>query len=390
MTFDFHLPVRLFTGKDCVSENRSELILGKHPLIVTGRSGAKKSGALDEVLNIIKSAGGEALIFDKTEENPSYKTVLEGAKAAASGHCDYVIGIGGGSALDAAKAVAALAVNTDICEEDFFFSQSKLSPPLPMAAIPTTAGTGSEMNQYSVLTIDNGRRKKTFKSPSSYPSVSFCDPKYTETLPVFQTISCALDAFAHSIESYVSVRSNPATELFSLRAAKLIWETLFAPDKNYESLFKGDINEEGFFKEDDRECLLYAASMAGAAIGHTGTGFPHPMGYSLTLHKSIPHGLACALFDGYFLECNEKIPDVRDKINQLYKFIGTSGEILKEKLECLVQVTIRKYCPSSVAALSDTEIKDFISLLDTSGSYSNSPYIPTSDEAESFYRKSLS
>ena len=147
--FNVNLPTRIISGKDCLAENASLLSLGKRAIIVCGRSGAKKSGALDDVCGVLSSLGIEYTVFDKIAENPPLLTCFEGGMLAKD--CDFVVGIGGGSALDASKAIAAFATNDLTDPMDIFSPDLKQS--LPIVAIPTTAGTGSEANTYSVISL---------------------------------------------------------------------------------------------------------------------------------------------------------------------------------------------------------------------------------------------
>jgi alcohol dehydrogenase len=189
--FNVNLPTRIISGKGCLADNKDLLRFGKKAVIVCGRSGAKRSGALDDVCALLDSLKTEYTVFDKIAENPPLLTCFEGGKLAKD--CDFVIGIGGGSAIDAAKAVAAFATNELSDPMDIFTAD--LKPSLPIVAIPTTAGTGTEANPYSVLSLPDGETKRTFNSSASWPKVAFLDPSYTLSLPYEYTISTALDAF---------------------------------------------------------------------------------------------------------------------------------------------------------------------------------------------------
>jgi alcohol dehydrogenase class IV len=162
------------------------------------------------------------------------------------------------------------------------------NPPLPLAAIPTTAGTGSEVNAYAVLTIPELGVKRTYSSPLSFPTVAFLDPRYTASLPHTQTVSTALDAFCHCAESYFSPKSTALTRALCVKGADMLWRGLCAATETNPD-------------EQTRETLLTGAMLGGLVIAHTGTGYPHPMGYNLTLSLGIPHGAACAFFEEGYL-----------------------------------------------------------------------------------------
>lgn len=362
MKFDIDFKSKIVSGEDCVKKNAS-LINSKRAFIVTGKSGAKKSGALDDILAVLKENGAEYEIFDKIGENPLLTVCVEGGKKAAEFGADAVIGIGGGSALDASKAVALYASCRPTDEKDLF-DKTKCGSCLPIYAVPTTAGTGSEANPYAVMTLDGGKAKKSIGNPLCYPKVSFVDPKYTYSLSAYYTVSTALDAFAHALESYLSPKSTVFSESLALFAAGNIYSVL---SENAETFDKGA-----------REKLAYASCAAGAAISVTGTGFPHPLGYSITLLKNIPHGIACAVFDGDFIELNDKTEEGHKKLNKFFAAVGTDRKTLISLLARLSETGIR---------LSGKEIKEYVDLVKGAGNYVNSPYVLSDEEKYGLYRK---
>jgi len=198
----FYCPTQVCLGSYALKNNADALgKLGRRCLVVTGKTSAAVSGVLDDLAAILHSLGITYEIFDEVEPNPSIHACLQGGRRARVFGAEFIIGAGGGSPLDAAKAVAAYAVN-DI--EPIAIFDSPPIPPLPVAAIPTTAGTGSEVNGYAVLTIPEQGAKRTYSSPRAFPVVAFLDPRYTASLPYDQTVSTALDAFCHCAESYFS------------------------------------------------------------------------------------------------------------------------------------------------------------------------------------------
>ena len=219
MNFSFNLPVRIVSGYNCIEKNASLLCAGSSALIVTGKSGAKASGALDDVLSVLSANGVAYSVFDKIAENPPIETCFEGGRLAADAGADFIIGIGGGSAIDAAKAIAAFASNQQIEMMELFDSKKRTAPALPIIAIPTTSGTGSEANSFSVLSLPGGEKKRTFSANDSWAKIAFLDPRYTFSLSKSQTLSTALDAFAHALESYLSPKSTEISEMMALYAA---------------------------------------------------------------------------------------------------------------------------------------------------------------------------
>lgn len=364
MNASFYLPTTVFFGREAVKNNAAILQnAGKRAVLVTGRHSAAACGALDDVKNVLTAANIPFLLFDKVTENPPLLVCQEGGRAAAAFGADFVIGIGGGSPMDAAKAVAAFAAEPTLAAEDLFEPAKRHHKALPLYLLPTTAGTGSEVNFYSVLTLPDGRRKKTFKSSDVWPRAAFVDPRYTASLPRETTISTALDAFAHAMESYLS----PKSTAFSENAA------LFAAEELFDVLSQDPTT----FDDEMRERLSAAATAAGAAISVTGTGFPHPLGYSLTLLDGVPHGRACAAFAGDYLTYNEKTPAGKARIADFCARIGAKPGVLKIFLPALAAVDF---------TFTEEQIKERVDLVKGAGNYQNSPYVINEQEMLDIYR----
>ena len=363
MNFSFDLPVRIVSGKDCIKNNADLLGLGKTAFIVTGKSGARLSGALGDVCATLDALKINYRIMDNVAENPPLETCFHGGRTASEIGADFVIGIGGGSAIDAAKAVAAFATNQNITMDELFDAERRTQKALPIIAIPTTSGTGSEANSYSVLSLPDGLRKKTFSARDSWPTVAFLDPKYTYSLSTEQTMSTALDAFAHALESYLSPKSTEISELLAIYAANNIW-----------SIIKDDPD---VFTEEAHEILLCASCAAGIAISITGTGFPHPLGYSLTMLHGIPHGRACAIFDGDFIKYNMRSEEGEKRLTRFAKAIGDDVDVIAEKLPKLAKINLR---------LSSDAILDHVDLIAEARNYFNSPYVISKREMIEIYR----
>ena len=363
MSFNFYMPVNVISGKDCVSANPKIFALGKKALIVTGKNSAKISGALDDVTAVLASLDIGYIIFDRITENPLAQMCHDGGKICRDEGCDFIVAIGGGSPIDGAKAISAYAADASIAVADIFTKGTEVAC-LPVIAIPTTAGTGSETNPYSVLTLPGGDVKKTFKSPTSFPKHALIDAKYTMSLNENYTVSCALDALAHAIESYLSPKASIQSELLAMWAAKTVWDVIFC----------GNTSE---FTYADREKLIYASSAAGMAINQTGTGFPHPLGYSITLLDGVPHGRACGAFEGKYLEYNERTEAGKAKLETLYRHLNTTGDEMKRRIPEKANVTL---------SLSDAQIEEYVNRVSDAGNYSNSPYIISKTEMIEIYR----
>ncbi|MBE6703088.1 MAG: iron-containing alcohol dehydrogenase [Ruminococcaceae bacterium] len=364
MNLSFFMPTRVLAGRGVIAQNADRLRLGRHALLVTGKSSAKRSGALEDVTAALAALGIGYTVFDGITENPPLLTCFEAGQIAADAGADFVIGIGGGSPMDAAKAVAAFAANPTIQPIELYDPEKRLNPSLPIVAIPTTSGTGSEVNPYAVITLPDGERKKTFTCDASWPRIAFVDPKYTDTLPYGTTVSTALDAFAHAMESYLSPKSSAFSEAAALFAAERIWDVL----SQYPDAFTPDM----------RDTLSAASTAAGMAISVTGTGFPHPLGYSLTLLDGIPHGRACAAFAEDYITYNEKDPVGKERIARFAAACGTTPKVMKTYLPALAEVEL---------CFTDAEIERRVALVEGAKNYQNSPYVISGEEMRAIYKR---
>jgi alcohol dehydrogenase class IV len=276
-------------GPGCIREN-SKLFsrLGSKAIIVTGSRSSKLNGSEQDVRAALECEGIPYVVFDRVETNPSVQNVRDAAETARREGADFVVGVGGGSPLDAAKAVAILAVN-NISDEELF-SGVFPSKPLPVAAAPTTAGTGSEVTQYSILTYYAIESKKSVASEEIIPQLAFLDARYTETLPVHITVNTALDALSHAVEGFMSVKSTELSDFFAAEVMKILGQCLPCLT---------DVSRIDFGL---RERLLYASMLAGIVITHTGTTAVHALGYQLTYFRHIDHGRANGLLLYEFLK----------------------------------------------------------------------------------------
>lgn len=361
--------VKIISGRGALLTHAEELCsLGTHALIVSGRSGADKCGAIRDITGVLDKHNVKWTRFNTIPENPPAEMCREGGETARKEGCDFIIAVGGGSSLDAGKAIAAYAANPQCGVNDIFDDSVRVNDCLPIAAVPTTAGTGSEACRYSVLTIDGGIRKKTFKHSSAYPAVSFVCPEYTETMSAKFTLSTALDALAHSIESYLSPKSDEASEKAALYAASEIWDVIF----------RGNGFDSGACTPAARDRLAYAACAAGMAIDVTGTGFPHPLGYSITLTRGIPHGSACAVFEGEYLRYNMLTEIGRKKIDVLAAHLSATADEMIEKIPQMSGVGLK---------LGKEEREELIDRVAGAGNYANSPYVITRKEMSDIYTR---
>ena len=313
MTLNSFMPVKLITGAGCVRASGQEIAkLGKVCLIVTGRTSAKVSGALQDVTDTLDANGQKWLLFDAIGQNPELKDCMTAAQKAIAAGADFVLGIGGGSALDAAKCIAVLAANPGLTQAHLYaFEWANM--PLKIAAVGTTAGTGSEVTKVSVITTPDGR-KKSFHHEAIFPTVALGDPTYTMSLPPMVTRATAVDVLAHCAESFFSRSANHISRMYAVAGIRLLLP-----------VFR-KMAEKGWENPDyeTREKLYCASIYGGLAINVTGTCFPHTMGYLLTETFGISHGTACAVFQKDFYAYNKRV--VPELAAQYLEEIGCSEE----------------------------------------------------------------
>ena len=284
MKYDVYMPVRLYTGRGAAAANAAVFAkYGKRCLVVTGGASAEKCGALADCLQALDRYEIAYEIFNGIGPNPETKACHTAGRLARECGAQFIIGIGGGSPMDAAKAVAIYAANPDFGEADIY-TRAVPAKALPVLLIGTTAGTGSEVTGVSVLTLSATGKKKSISGPDCYAAVSFCDYGYTTAMPGGVTQSTALDALAHALESYLASTANEMSVLYAARAMALLRPVLPRLTAEY-------IPTDG-----ERENMYLASIYAGLAINITGTCFPHTVGYYLTENYGVPHGLACIAF----------------------------------------------------------------------------------------------
>ena len=313
MNLNSFMPVKLVTGADCVRASAKELAkVGKCCLIVTGKTSARVSGALQDVTDTLDSNGQSWLLFDEIEQNPKLTDCMAAAEKAITAGADFILGIGGGSALDAAKCIAVLAANPGMTQAQLYaFDWAKA--PLKIVAVGTTAGTGSEVTKVSVITTPDGR-KKSFHHEGIFPVLSLGDPNYTKSLSPMVTRATAVDALAHCAESFFSRSANHISRCYAVEGIRLLLPVFrMMLEQGCENL-----------DYETREKLYYASIYGGLAINGTGTCFPHTMGYLLTEAFGIPHGTACAVFQKEFYEYNKSV--VPELAAEYLERIGCSEE----------------------------------------------------------------
>ncbi len=360
------MPARIIGGENCVIKNSAELKrLGKNCLIVTSKTSAKKSGALDDVITALNNENIAYSIFDEITENPLVSTVIKAGERAREFGAEFIIGIGGGSPLDASKAVAICAENPDY-DIKGLYARPIPSKALPVALVGTTSGTGSEVTGVSVLTNDEDGMKKSISGADCYGAVSFLDPKYTCSMNYDITVSTALDAFAHAVEGWFAPACSELPTQYAKMALPLIYRGLKYLDR-----------EKTLPDEKLREELYYGSIYAGLELNVCGAAFPHTVGYVLTENFGIPHGKACTAFMPYLLKKAKAYKN--ERYCELLEIIGDNEDVIINVINSLTNV---KNLP-----MTDSQIKEWCSRWNNGNkNFDKTPGGFTQDEAEKVLR----
>ncbi|MEM1908641.1 MAG: iron-containing alcohol dehydrogenase [Thermofilaceae archaeon] len=367
MRFAFEQSGRIVFGRGTLPEvGRYAASLGSRALLVTGRSFAASSGLLQRLVDSLREANMDVVVFPEVEPNPSLRTVERGARLAASKGVDVVVGFGGGSPLDAAKAIAALLALGG-APSDYLYPKA-VEKALPVVALPTTTGTGSEVTQYSVLVDPDARKKVVMQGPALVPRVAILDADVTDYMPGRLVAGTGFDALSHALEAFISRRASPLSNLFALEAARIILS-------NLPSAVKGS--------REARELMLYASMLAGVAINQAGSTLAHGLGYYLTVHHDLHHGVANALLLphvlAFYAERVGKVDELAASLN-----FRSWEELVERVCKLADEVGI----PDSAASVGVTE-SELDRMAEEAMFYrrniENGPVIPSLDEIKQIY-----
>ena len=282
MNFHFQMPVQICLEKDCI-ENNAGLIskLGKRALVVTDGVAAQKNGSLSDVLDILTKLGIPSSLFDKVSSNPTVECARQGAQQIIEEKADIVIAIGGGSTLDAGKAMCLLCRQPDLSDDQLLAGEF-MPETIPLVAIPTTSGTGSEVTSFAMLTSTALQKKININSAAMYARLALLDPKYTMTAPRQVTVNTSIDAMSHAIEGLLTVSSNSCIKAIATESLQRIGSCL-------GKLVNDSMDYEA------RSSMMFACVLAGIAVGQTRTSALHGISYPMTFYRHLPHGRAIGL-----------------------------------------------------------------------------------------------
>jgi len=302
MKFKFVCSPEVISGKGSF-ETLGEVAInlgGKNAFVVIDQV-LSKTPLREKTEKILENHGIKCVIFDKISSEPTTDTGNEACALARKHNCDITIGIGGGSSLDTAKAVAGLIKNPGTIEDYQGIDKLKF-PSVPKIMVPTTAGTGSEVTFTAVFIRASEKKKAGINSKYLYPEAAILDPLLTLSLPPSITASTGMDAFCHAIESYLSKKATFFSKPVSMEAMKLIW-------KNLPVAFSDGNNVEA------REHMLYASFLAGVGLANAGVTAVHSLSYPLGGLFGVPHGVGNAVLLPFVLEST--LPYIKNSIEEI-------------------------------------------------------------------------
>jgi len=349
---------------------------GKRALIVTGGSSMKKSGILQKTIDYLKEAGIDSSVFEGVEPDPLFSTVYRGSEAMKQNQPDIIIGLGGGSAMDAAKAMWVYYEHPELK------TLKDIVPPNPipklrnkaiLVCIPSTSGTASEVSRSVVITDDETHIKYGIGNMEMMPDIAICDPQVTITMPKNITAETGMDALTHALEALVSNRANYLSNILAKNAAKDIIKNL---PKAYE---QG--NDIGY-----RETMLNASLVAGLAFTNVSLGIVHSMAQTLGSLFSISHGLADAIILPYVMKFNIGDTTAANAYSALATELGKS-DLVNVVQELNKSIGIPQYMaevmPDEKKYMESLEVMAELALKD--GCTKTNPIIPTIDQFKALF-----
>jgi len=309
----FTLPRDIYHGKGCLEELKN--LKGKKAILVVGGGSMKRQGFLDRAENYLKEAGMEVKLFEGVEPDPSVETVMKGAAVMQEFQPDWIVAMGGGSPIDAAKAMWAFYEYPDVTFEDLCipFNFPELRTKAKFAAIPSTSGTATEVTAFSVITDYAKGIKYPLADFNITPDVAIVDSELVEGLPAHQVAYTGMDALTHAIEAYVSTLNCAYTDPLAIQAIEMVFDYLPAS-------FKGNMTARA--KMHDAQCL------AGMAFSNALLGIVHSMAHKTGAAFStghITHGLANAMYLPYVIKYNAKDPVAAKRYAEIARRVGLAG-----------------------------------------------------------------
>jgi len=341
-SFTVTQPTRIRFGVDSI-QDLAKMVkeLGGSKVFLVVDPGLKNTGLLDKIAKPLADGKIPYVIYDKVDPEPGLKLADNGAKLAKKAGADCVVGVGGGSAMDVAKAISILLTNGGKAED--YLGLGKIGKSgVPKIMVPTTAGTGAEVTFTAVFINEKTGSKGGMNGDPLYPDAAILDPALTLTMPPKVTAATGMDAFIHALEAYVSVQAHTISEMYSLEAMDLISRNLAVAYANGNNL-------------EARSAMLMGSLLAGKALATAGVGLVHAMSYPLGGMFGIPHGLANAVLLPYVMAynligCPEKYAVVAEVMGESVADMSVK-EAAEASVNAVYELNNTVGIPGSLAAL---------------------------------------
>ncbi|MFC0273802.1 iron-containing alcohol dehydrogenase [Metabacillus herbersteinensis] len=375
-------PQTIYYGRDSFQKVGSEaFLLGKKALIISDKI-MDHLGYVSELRQFLQEARVTSVVYLGVDSEPTDQYVEEALNLLKNESCELVITLGGGSCIDTAKAVAVLATNGGYIGDYMGGKTIAKNPPIPLIAIPTTAGTGSEATDVTVITNTKNDVKMMIKQPAFMPTVAIVDPILTQSSPKSVTAATGVDALSHAVEAYLSKKSHPMTDTLALSAMQLLVENIRDAYENGDNL-------------DAREAMALGSLQAGMAFTNASVCLVHGMSRPIGALFHVPHGVSNAMLLPAVLEFSKV--ECIDRLADLGRIFSQSKQVLSNEEAAEIAVAeVRKLCLDlNIPNLKDWGVnqEQFESAINkmaidalNSGSPGNSPRVPTQQEIEELYK----
>lgn len=368
-SYELAMTTRSYFGKKCVEGalKKESSTIGNKVLLVTTGPILKKMGFVNE---IEKWIGGEFYYYDGITPNPDVIEIREAIKIGKEHQVTSVIGFGGGSAIDAAKA-AAVGIVSDVDIEEFLIKGLPLPEnTLPIIAIPTTAGTGAELSKGAIVSSREKKVKSGIRGEKVAPTIAIVDPTYTFTLPFSVTMEAGFDVFTHACESYCAAKANPFSEMMSEKAIKLVGEAL--------PRLKKDLNDH-----EAREMMSFASHIMGYNVRNIGNCLPHRLQYPVGVATETSHGAGLIALYPAWIKYESTVNF--ERINQCLNWLGCGDGTPEERiLNWLKDLGINRTITDLGNTLSPAELTAMVS-----GNLANDKLAEKPGIIEIIYKESL-
>lgn len=317
----FTIPRDIYFGRESI--NILKTLKGKKAFVVVGGGSMKRLGFLQQVEENLRQAAMDVMVFEGVEPDPSVETVLRGAEAMVNFEPDWIVALGGGSAIDAAKAMWIFYEHPEVKFDDIKdpFTLPELRTKAKFIGIPSTSGTASEVTAFSVITDYKTEIKYPIADFNITPDIAIVDPELAESMPAKLTAYTGMDALTHAIEAYVAGLHSPFSDPLAMEAIEMVVKNLY-------NSYKGDSNA--------REKMHYAQCLAGMAFSNALLGITHSMAHKTGAVFNIPHGCANAIYLPYVIEFNKKT--AIDRYAYIAKRLGLEGKNEDELVQSLVSL----------------------------------------------------